>query len=63
MKSEITIQTFNPYEAKFPGRRVVSRDAILLMKQLRMQGHCVTVVPNNGTKLYYGVPRFSVLPG
>jgi len=57
LKPEIMIQSFNPYESEFPGKRVVSRDTILLMKKLGQEGIQVTVVPNNGTKLYYLVRK------
>lgn len=51
--SHIEVQAYNPYEARFPGRRVVSRDGLLLIKALRTAGHDVHVVPNNGTKVQY----------
>jgi hypothetical protein len=51
-KGEITIQSFNPYEVQFPGRRIISRDTLLLMKMLRQEGYQVTIVPDNGSRVY-----------
>ena len=63
---EIAIQSFNPYEFRFPGRRVVSRDTLHLIKRLRTNGYEVVVAPDNGSKLYYltrkGVSEFFADP-
>lgn len=47
----VRVQSHNPYEARFPGRRVVSRDALHLIKDLRARGASITVKPEDGTKL------------
>ena len=47
----VRVSSFNPYEARFPGRRVVSRDTLHLVKELRARGMSVTVEPEDGTKL------------
>ncbi len=66
LKGEVTIQSFNPYEVRFPGRRVISRDTLLLMKMLRQEGYQVTVAPDNGSRLYHlrrkGVTEFFADP-
>jgi len=65
-KPEIAIQSFNPYEFRFPGRRVVSRDTLHLIKRLRTNGYEVVVAPDNGSRLYYltrkGVAEFFADP-
>ena len=52
-KPRITFQSYNPYEARYPGLRVVPRETLHLLKVLRSQGFKVIVEPENGTKLYY----------
>lgn len=47
----VRVSSLNPYEARFPGRRVVSRDTLHLIKNLRARGVSVTVEPGDGTKL------------
>lgn len=49
----IYIQSYNPYEARYPGRRVVSRETLHLIKTLREQEIAVIVEPDDGTKLNY----------
>jgi hypothetical protein len=39
----VRISTFNPYECRFPGRRVLSREALHVAKVLRAQGYAVTI--------------------
>lgn len=51
--AEIRFRSFNPYAARYPGRRVVSRDTLLFMKELRSQGYGVVVLPDDGTPLNY----------
>jgi hypothetical protein len=48
-----TFQSYNPYEARYPGLRVVSRENLHLIKILRLNGFKVSVQPENGTKLCY----------
>ncbi len=52
-RPEVRFRSYNPYEARYPGRRVVSRDTLHLIKQLRGQGYRVIVEPNDGTPLNY----------
>jgi hypothetical protein len=49
----IRFQSFNPYEARAPGLRVVARETLHLVKLLREQGYIVKVEPEDGTKLNY----------
>ena len=53
----VRVSSFNPYEARFPGRRVVSRDALHLIKDLRARGVSVVVEPENGTKLNWSTQK------
>jgi hypothetical protein len=52
-KPQITFQSYNPYEARYPDLRVVSRETLHLIKVLRSNGYKVVVEPNNGKKLFY----------
>jgi hypothetical protein len=52
-KPQVTFQSYNPYEARYPGLRVVSRQTLHLIKMLRSEGYKVSVEPENGTKLFY----------
>jgi len=52
-KPQITFRSYNPYEAKYPGLRVVSRETLHLIKILRSNGYKVVVEPDNGQKLFY----------
>lgn len=52
-KPQIVFQSYNPYEARYPGLRVVSRESLHLMKILRSNGYKIVVEPQNGTKLCY----------
>lgn len=52
-KSIVIIKSYNPYEARYPNRRVISRPALHLMKSLRTQGYKVIVEPDDGRKLEY----------
>lgn len=49
----IRFQSYNPYEARFPGFKVVSRDTLHLIKVFRAQGYVVIVEPEDGSKLNY----------
>jgi hypothetical protein len=53
----IYIRSYNPYEARYPGRRVVSRETLHLIKLLREQGITVVVEPDDGTKLNYSTEK------
>jgi hypothetical protein len=50
---QIIFHSYNPYESKYPGLRVVSRETLHLIKQIRAEGHIVTVEPEDGTPLCY----------
>lgn len=52
-REAIVIQSFNPYDSRFPGRRVVSRETLHLIKRLREAGYHIVVEPDDGTKLNY----------
>ena len=49
----IRFQSYNPYESMFPGRRVVTRETLHLIKSLRSQGYRVVVEPDNGRPLCF----------
>lgn len=49
----VLIQSNNPYEARFPGRRVISREALHIAKLLRADGYSVIIEPNSEKKLNY----------
>ncbi|MEO6149295.1 MAG: hypothetical protein ABIN95_04385 [Mucilaginibacter sp.] len=53
MKPIVTIETFNPYESLFPNRKLVDRDAILLIKFLRREGYDVKLMPDDGKPVEY----------
>lgn len=50
---QIRIETFNPYETRFPNRKVITRDALILAKTLRSEGYTVVVEPDNGLPVHY----------
>lgn len=52
-KKKIIIQTFNPYEARYPGRKVISRDTLNAVKQLRNQNIDVVILPEDGRPVEY----------
>jgi len=45
---QIVIDSFNPYAARFPGRRVISKEALDLAKHLRASGHQVSIGDGDG---------------
>jgi hypothetical protein len=49
----IRFQPYNPYEARYPGLKVVSRETLHLIKVIRSQGYSVIVEPENDAKLTY----------
>ncbi len=49
----IRFRSYNPYEARYPGRRVVARETLHLIKLIRTQGYHVIVEPDDGSKLNY----------
>ena len=50
---KLSIECFNPYEAKFPNRRVVSRGQLHLYKTLISNGIECEIIPDDGSKLNY----------
>ncbi len=52
-KQEIHFQSYNPYEARYPGLRVVSRETLHLIKLMREAGYHVIIEPEDGTDLHY----------
>jgi len=49
----IRIDSFNPYETRFPNRRLITRDTLIIMKLLRSEGYRVIVEPENEQPLQY----------
>src|SRR5205807_7415187 len=47
------IYSYNPYESRYPERRVISREALHIAKLLRESGCSVAVEPDDGSKLNY----------
>lgn len=47
----VRMHTYNPYEDRYPGRRVLSTAALLFAKQMRQNGHTVIIEPDNGAEL------------
>lgn len=65
-KRKITIDTFNPYESRFPNRKLITRDTLLLVKCLRSEGYDIVIEPNNGRPIEYlykkGISEFFADP-
>lgn len=65
-KKKIKIDSFNPYENRFPNRKLVTRDTLLLIKLLRSEGYEVIVEPENDQPLEYlykkGITEFFADP-
>lgn len=53
MSDKILIDSHNPYEFWFPGRKFVGRDTLRLIKYLRQAGHEVVVKPDDGKPFEY----------
>ena len=49
----IKIDTFNPYENRFPNRKLITRETLLLVKHLRSEGYEVVIEPDNGLPVQY----------
>lgn len=49
----IKIQSFNPFEARYPGHKVVSYDTLLLIKRLRQQNIQIIVLPEDKRPVEY----------
>ena len=52
-KPKVTLFSNNPYQPRFPQRRLITRDTLQLMKMLRAQGAEVRIEPENGLKIEY----------
>lgn len=52
-KKQIKIDSFNPYESRFPNRKLVTRDTLILIKHLRAEGYEVIVEPENNQPIEY----------
>ncbi len=62
----VEFQSTNPYESIYPNRRVVSRETLHLIKNLRSKGYSVIVTPDDGSEINYiaekGVKEFLSTP-
>lgn len=65
-KKIVKIDTFNPYESRFPNRKLITRDTLLLIKYLRAEGYEIVVQPENDQPIEYlykkGVTEFFANP-
>ena len=50
---KIKIDTFNPYESRFPNRKLVTRDTLILIKHLRSEGYEIVIEPEDNQPLEY----------
>lgn len=72
-KKIIEIQSFNPFESRFPKRKLVTRETLILMKYLREEGYDIKVLPYNnqpiqilykkGLAEFFADPVFIALTG
>jgi len=53
LQSAVRIASHNPYEHRYPGHKVVSREALHLIKHLRANGVDVIVEPDDDRPLLY----------
>lgn len=53
----VEVRAFNPFEIRYPGRRLVSREALLLVKRFRKEGYAVSVAPYDGHQVQYFVRK------
>ena len=53
MSQEITINTFNPFSARYPDEKVVSSETLEIIKDLRSKGFIVNILPDDKRKLCY----------
>ncbi|MDO6436065.1 hypothetical protein Q4534_01545 [Cyclobacterium sp. 1_MG-2023] len=47
----IEIESFNPFECQFPNRKLITRETLILIKNLRAAGHNVRILPDNNQPL------------
>lgn len=50
---KISIESFNPYSTRFPDRRLVTKGTLELIKELRLNGYEVNVIPENNKPVQY----------
>lgn len=53
MKGRIEIEAFNPYENRFPNRKLITLESLILIKYLRSEGYEICVLPNNKVSIEY----------
>ena len=46
-KQIVEIESFNPYENRFPNRKLLTRETLILIKYLREEDYEVKVLPDN----------------
>jgi len=65
-KKKIIIDSFNPYESRFPNRKLITRDTLILIKYLRSVGYEVIIEPDNKQPIQYlyknGISEFFADP-
>lgn len=49
----IKIDSFNPYESRFPNRKLITRDTLILVKELRSQGYKIVIEPEDDRPIEY----------
>lgn len=52
-KEKVIIECYNPYESRFPDRKVISRGQLHIIKVLRVNGIEYEVLPNDNRKLNF----------
>ena len=50
-KKLVQIDSFNPYESRFPKRKLVTRETLILIKYLRSEGYEIQILPDDNRKL------------
>lgn len=53
LEYHVKFQSYNPLPSRFPNRRVISREALHIIKELRAKGIGVTILPENGGELNF----------
>lgn len=53
MKGRIEIQAFNPYEYRFPKRKLINLESLILIKYLRSEGYDICILPYNDVSIEY----------
>jgi len=52
-KEKVIIECYNPYESRFPDRKVISRGQLHIIKVLRMNGIDYELLPNDSRKINF----------